>query len=215
VQRLYAFSGLGADKRIFGKLDLSGFEVVHVEWIAARRNEDLESYALRLADHYQIPRQGANVLGVSFGGICVSQLAHYYDFEKTIVLSSAKTKFELPKLYTWTKHLSLDKVLSALPLQKPNPAVDWLFGIKTANDKALLAEIIRDSDPKFMQWAVSEIRRWENTRIPINCLHIHGDQDRIIPIRNVDYSIRIKGGGHFMTWNKAEEISFHIRNFLV
>ena len=215
MQRIYAFSGLGADERVFGKLDLSGFELVHISWIAPRRHEDLESYVLRLAEHHRIPRQGAYVIGVSFGGICISQLAHYYDFAKIVLVSSAKTKDELPKLYTWTKFLPMDGPLSFLSRQKANIATNWLFGATDEEEKALLAAVIGDSDPTFTKWAIDAIRQWENIRVPENCLHIHGDQDRIIPIHNVDYSIRIRGGGHLMIWTKAAEISFPIRNFLL
>jgi len=216
METIYLFSGLGADHRVFAHLDLSGFEVKHVHWLKPRPAEALESYVFRLAAHHQIPKQGASVLGLSFGGICISELAKYYDFNKTILISSAKTKDELPQVLSFSKLFSIHKKIpSPSRFKWANPLIYWFFGVKTEQEKQLLREIMADADPDFEQWAIEKIVHWENRQVPKNCLHIHGDSDRLIPIHQVDYSIRIKGAGHFMVWNKAAEISFHIRNFLL
>lgn len=215
MEKIYVFSGLGADRRVFAKLDLSGFEVVYVDWLKPRTSEAFESYVFRLADHYQIPKQGALVLGLSFGGMCVSELAKYYDFKKTVLISSAKTKDELPKLLGISKWLSLHKLLPEAPSSKASMKVlTWLFGVKDEADQEFFKEIIQDTDPEFLKWAIDKIVHWENKQVPVNCLHLHGDKDHLLPIQHVDYSIRIKGGGHFMVWNKAAELSFPIKNFL-
>ncbi|MCW5912299.1 MAG: hypothetical protein KIT62_14610 [Cyclobacteriaceae bacterium] len=46
--KIYLLSGLGADRRIFDSLDLSAFDVQHIEWIRPTINETIESYAARL-----------------------------------------------------------------------------------------------------------------------------------------------------------------------
>lgn len=216
METIYVFSGLGADRRIFERLDLSGFRVVHIEWLKPRPAEAMESYVFRLAEHYQIPKQGALVMGVSFGGMCIAELSNYYDFKKTILISSAKTKDELPKVLGVSKYLSLHKLLPEPGRAKSaNMLLYWMFGISSEEEKKLLQSILDSTDPDFQRWAVDKIVNWSNKHVPVNCLHIHGDKDRLIPIQNVDYTIRIKGGGHFMVWNKAQEISYPIRNFLL
>lgn len=216
MEKIYIFSGLGADRRVFGRLDLSGFEPVYMDWLIPRTSEALESYVFRLAEHYSLPKEGALVLGVSFGGMCISELSKYYDFKKTVLISSAKTKDELPKFLGLSKLLSLHKLLPESAGSKTSMKVlNWLFGAKSDSDKELLASVIMDTDPAFQRWAVDKIIHWENVHVPVNCLHIHGDKDHLLPIQYVDYSIRIKGGGHFMVWNKASELSFPIRNFLL
>ena len=216
MQTIYVFSGLGTDHRVFERIDLSGFNIVHVKWLVPRQEEAFESYVFRLADHYNIPKQGAIVMGVSFGGICISELSKYYDFSKTILISSAKTRDELPKLLSVSKFLSLHKFLPAAANSKASLKIaHWLFGVDQVEDKALLDQILKDTSPDFLRWAIDKIVNWENKTVPVNCLHIHGDKDHIIPIQHVDYTIRIRGGGHFMIWTKAAEISFSIRNFLL
>lgn len=214
-KKVYAFSGLGADYRAFQNLDFAGMELVHMDWIPARTYEYLESYVLRLAQHHQIPKQGATVIGISFGGICIAELAKFYDFEKIVLLSAAKTKYELPNSLAVKGLYGLQKLIPKSQLIKPSFMLNWLFGVSNPVDKALLAAILADTDPKFLKWAIQQIVDWDNTSVPPNCLHIHGDQDRIIPIGNVDYSIKIKGAGHLMALSKGKEISFHIRNFLL
>ena len=215
MDKLYVFTGLGADKRIFSKLDLSGFQVHYMEWITPIVNETLENYALRMANHYQIPKQGAFVLGLSFGGICVAELAKFYDFGKTILISSAKTNAELPPVLGISNYISLEKILHKKTITKiPTKIINWLFGLKNQQETALFLSMLADADSEFMQWAVAQFRHWKNQHIPVNCLHIHGDKDRLIPLKNVDYTVKIKTGGHFMVYSHAAEISYIVRNFL-
>src|SRR6218665_2073919 len=46
ARNVYFLSGLGADQRVFRKLELDKhFQVRHIEWIRPLRNESLRSYA--------------------------------------------------------------------------------------------------------------------------------------------------------------------------
>ena len=67
MKELYLLSGLGADKRVFDCLDLSGFKLNHIVWIDPLDNETIEDYAQRLL--LQIPASRPTLMGVSFGGI--------------------------------------------------------------------------------------------------------------------------------------------------
>ncbi|MDM1048159.1 alpha/beta hydrolase [Sphingobacterium hotanense] len=215
MKTIYLFSGLGADYRVFSNLDLSGFQPVHIEWLKPRASESLESYLFRLAEYHQIPKQGALVLGVSFGGLCISELAKYYDFEKMILVSSVKNKFEIPAFIKLARLFSLYKLMPRKPSgMMARKAIHWAFGVKTKEEGALLDVIIQDTDPDFLKWATNQIMHWESVYSPTNCLHIHGEKDRIFPINNVVWDIKIKDGGHFMIYNRGKEISFPIRNFI-
>ena len=54
---------------------------------------------------------------------------------------------------------------------------------------------------------MGKIGKWKNTFIHKNLVHIHGDNDKILPISFSKPNYQIKGGGHFMTLNKANEIT--------
>lgn len=44
MNKIYIFSGLGVDKRVFDKIDFSRLNVVFVDWIDPLKNETFESY---------------------------------------------------------------------------------------------------------------------------------------------------------------------------
>lgn len=84
---------------------------------------------------------------------------------------------------------------------------DYYFSVKTKNESDLLKQIIMDTDRFFMKWAIDAIMKWKGSIYNKNLLHIHGDSDRIFPIKRMENYIKIVGGGHFMIVNRAIEIS--------
>lgn len=78
----------------------------------------------------------------------------------------------------------------------------------------LLKQILRDTDAKFLPWAINQIVNWKNNTIPSNLIHIHGNKDRIIPIRNISPTFIIQGAGHFMIITHAKEIEILIKGLL-
>jgi len=66
-----------------------------------------------------------------------------------------------------------------------------------------------------MAWAIHQILHWKNRFIPGNLIHIHGDKDRIIPIKRLKTSIVIKGAGHFMTVTHSQEVEKLLEEMLI
>jgi esterase/lipase len=145
--------------------------------------------------------------GLSFGGIVAVEVAKIIPVKKIILIASAKTKNELPELYLFLGKLKINKLIPNNLLKQHNFITDWMFGIENAAERQLLKNILHDTDEEFLSWAINETANWKNDTIPANCIHIHGDRDKIIPIKNVSADCVIKNGGHFMTLNKAAEIS--------
>ncbi len=108
--------------------------------------------------------------------------------------------------------LKLSTFIPEGKLTSPNAVADWFFGANTASEKQLLRDILKDTDPAFFKWAINEIIHWENETMPAHSIHIHGNKDRIIPIKNVKADYVIEGGGHLMTVNKAAEVEHIIRS---
>lgn len=73
--------------------------------------------------------------------------------------------------------------------------------------KKLLHQIIRESDIRFVRWAISAILHWKNMTIPGNIIHVHGSADKLLPCRYVKADYVIEGGTHVMTLDKHPEIS--------
>jgi len=204
--KIYFFSGLGADKTVFQFLDLSFCEPVFIDWILPAYNESLASYALRLKAHYNIP-DDAHICGLSFGGMLATEIAKKYTGIKATLISSAKTKYELPPFYRLGKYLSVHA-------WTPGSLQRWfmlyikdVFGLKDPAHIQVYEALIKNADIAFNKWAITALVNWNNTQIPSNVSHIHGTTDKILPYKYVSCNYTIRNGGHLMIMEQAAMIS--------
>lgn len=208
--KLFVFSGLGADKRIFEKLDLSAFDCEYVDWIKPEKNETLQQYALRISK--DIP-ENASILGDSFGGMFAVEKANHKKLNHLFLISTAKTKFELPILYLLAGKIGLVHLLPSKLLKKANFISYWFFGMKTTEEKSLLKSILNDTDSYFLKWAMRAICLWNNEKVPEKFTHIHGSADRILPYKKIKDAKKIDNGGHLMVFKNASELSLVINHY--
>lgn len=197
---IYGISGLGADKRVFDKLSLD-HSISCIDWIEPLKNELIEAYAKRLSKVIDTSAPFI-LIGVSFGGIMAIELGKYVTPALTILISSATNKLDLKSFYRLAGKLKLTKVIPHQLYQMPIAVATYLFGTE---EKQLLKDILKDTDPKFTKWAITALTTWQNIQSPTNCIKINGNKDRLIPFRKADYSI--ENGHHFMIVDKADEIS--------
>jgi pimeloyl-ACP methyl ester carboxylesterase len=209
---IYFLSGLGADERVLQDLDFSGYKTVFVKWLQPIENETIEEYAKRLTE--QIKTKNPIVIGLSFGGMMAVEIGKLIQTEKIILIASAKTKFEIQFYFRLAGSLRLHNLLPTSLMKRSNFISNWLFGATSQRDKTLLANILHDTDSVFLKWAIDKIVNWKNAKILQNLQHIHGTSDRVLPYRFVLADIKIEGGGHFMTTNKARELSREIRKII-
>lgn len=212
MKEVYIFSGLGADERVFKNLDLNGFDVTFVKWIEPQRNETLANYAKRLST--QIKSENPILIGLSFGGMVATEIAKIVPTEKLILLSSLKTGQEIPLLYRWAGKINLHKIIPYPLLKKNNFFNRWLFGVIKKNDKDLFQKVLADTDVHFLKWAVNAIVKWDNQTLHPKLYHIHGSNDKILPIKNAGKVIAIKNGGHLMVLDKAKQVSEVLQEIL-
>jgi pimeloyl-ACP methyl ester carboxylesterase len=209
---VFFLSGLGADKTVFQFLDHSSYNPVFIDWPSPKKSESLADYALRLKEKF-IP-DNATVVGLSFGGMLATEIAKKYSGVRSILISSAKTKEELPSLYRSGKYFPLHQ-WSPYGLQKWfMMRIKWLFGINTTASQKLYESIIRNSDPGYNQWAIDAILNWENMEVPPNVIHIHGTHDKILPYKNIQCDYAVRGGGHLMVMEQADILSNFLDNIV-
>lgn len=209
---IYIFSGLGADKRVFQKLDFTGLTVTFIQWIIPQENETIEGYATRLLS--QIKTTKPILIGLSFGGIMAVEVAKQISTEKIILIASAKTKTEIPFYYRLAGKFKIHKFLPTSLLKKSNILTNWFFGASSAFDKNLLKIILQETETTFLVWAIDKIVSWTNKTELKNLTHIHGTADKILPIRFINCNYKVNNGEHFMTVNKATELTKLIRELI-
>jgi pimeloyl-ACP methyl ester carboxylesterase len=83
---LYFISGLGADMRIFEKIQFSdSFKLIFIDWIVPIKNEPIRDYATRLS-HSINTAEPFVIIGLSFGGMIATELSTIVVPQKTILL---------------------------------------------------------------------------------------------------------------------------------
>ncbi|HLP13375.1 MAG TPA: alpha/beta hydrolase [Flavobacteriales bacterium] len=204
--KIYFISGLGADERIFQKLEIpSEYEVVHLSWIVPLKGEKVEAYVKRLSA--QINSSEPFVLiGLSFGGMLVSELLKFLKPERAIVISSFKSEW-LPWYFRFARFTRLYKILPYSLFKMGNRFIYWLMGMKTKEEKILLKQILKDSDKRFIKWAVHTLLHWQNKEPDDFIFHIHGNNDKLVPLKYVKPDAVVNKGGHLMVYTHAWEVS--------
>ena len=203
---IYLISGLGADERVFQNLDFGRRRPTFIQWIEPKDNETIQDYALRLSE--QIVTNKPIILGVSFGGMIAIEIAKQIDYQQVILISSAKTKTEIPLIYRILGRLKLHKLIPIRLFKQANILTYWFFGMNSKSEKKMLKGILNDTDSTFLKWAMDAIITWKNEVIIDKLVHFHGDNDRILPIKNIkNVDLIIPNGGHLMVFNQADEIN--------
>ena len=209
---IYLFSGLGADERVFQKLTFPGYSITFVQWVTPDEGESMLQYAERLLP--QIRTSHPILIGLSFGGMMAIEVAKLMATTQVILLSSAKNRTEIPFYFRFAGWLGLHHLLPTRLMKQASFISYWLFGAQSAKDRQLLKAILEDTDPRFLKWAINVIVHWRNQEIPESIQHIHGTNDRILPVRYVSCSNRIKGGGHLMVFNRSDEVQAILNRIL-
>jgi pimeloyl-ACP methyl ester carboxylesterase len=207
MHKVYCLSGLGADQRVFQFLNLPGVEMVHVQWLPPGRHEPLGTYARRLLSQIDA-QQPVSLLGVSFGGIVAQELASLLLCRRVIILSSIKGPVEMPWTISLVRRTGVHRLVPGWLLKAGNTLTgNYYFSIRTRAEARLLRDIIRDTDPSFLRWAVNEVVRWQPPASVPGLVHLHGTADRIFPADRIQNFIPIPGGGHFMIVQEAALLS--------
>lgn len=195
---------MGADKRMFQNFSFEGFNVVHIDWILPLENETIQNYAFRISEN--IINENAILLGLSFGGMLAVEISKIKKFKKIFLISSAKTKSEIPFYFRFLGKLNLLKIIPVSFLKKVNFITYFVFGARSNSEKILLKNIVKNTDEKFLKWALYQIINWKNECFDENIIHIQGNRDLILPHYFVKYDYLIEKGTHFMTFNQSQKI---------
>ena len=195
--------GLGASSKIFEfiKLDKK-FKLIKLDWISPFENESLSSYAKRMTK--KITHKNPYILGVSFGGILVQEMSVFYKFSKVIIVSSVKSKFELPLSMVLARKTKANIFFPSKWINDIENLVLFVFGDLFKKKVMHYKRYLSVRDPKYLKWAIKQQINWKRTSIVSNLVHIHGDKDHVFPARYIKNAIIIKDGTHAMILIKSD-----------
>ena len=212
MKKVYFLSGLGADKRSFGFLDLSFCNPYFIQWITPSHNETLGSYAEKLFE--SVNDEKAVIVGLSFGGMLAVEIAKKHPETQVIIIASAKTRFEIPRYLRFWRHFPVYNFHSTKTKNYGGRLILSILGTKGAEQRKVQQQIMKDSDPSFTRWAIHAILHWKNTVVPENVVHIHGTADKLLPFKFVKADYTITSGEHVMIMDKAEEITALLKKLI-
>ena len=205
---IYFMPGLAASHKIFENLefDLDRYTLHYINWIEPQTfEEDISSYACRLSA--KIKEKNPVLIGVSFGGIIVQELASYVHPKKVIIVSSVKHHDELPKRFKLAKLTKIYKVFPTKVIENFEDYLGFFIGKSLKKRADLYKKYLSVRSKEYLQWSIATIIKWQQTKPIINIVHIHGTNDAVFPIKNIQNTIKIKGGTHIMVLTKAKKIS--------
>ena len=109
--KIYQVSGLGANANAFRNLRLEqDFEQVYIPWLDPEKDETLAHYTERLLDKIN-PIEDFLLMGLSFGGIIVQEMNRFINPKHTFLISTVKSRAELPKLFRFSASINAHKII--------------------------------------------------------------------------------------------------------
>lgn len=205
---IYFMPGLAAGPEIFKKLtlDKEKYTFHYLKWMKPLDVEEkIDNYALRLSA--KITEENPVLVGVSFGGIMVQELAKFLNPRKVIIISSVKSPDELPQRFRFAKFTKIYKLFPIKVIENFEDYTKYFLG-KTLKKKAdLYKKYLYVRTKESLKWSIYSIIKWEQIKPIENIIHIHGSADIVFPIKNIKNAIEIKEGTHIMILTKAKKIS--------
>jgi pimeloyl-ACP methyl ester carboxylesterase len=199
---IYFMPGLAASSSIFEKIKLPEdvFEIHLLDWIMPEKTETLKQYAERMSEF--VKHDKAVLIGVSFGGILVQEMAQFLDLRKLIIISSVKSNKELPSRMKIAKTTKAYKLIPTSLLSNVEALTKYAFGTMIKERVKLYKKYLTMNDKVYLDWAIEQVVCWERTIEDDNVIHIHGDNDSVFPAQNIKNFINVKAGTHIMIVNR-------------
>lgn len=195
---VYFMPGMAASSLIFEKIKLpeETFEIHLLDWFMPEKTESLEDYAKKMAK--SVTHKKPVLIGVSFGGVLVQEMAKFLDVKKVILISSVKSNKELPTRMKIAKTTKAYKLLPTGMAQNIEILSKFAFGGIIKQRLKLYEKYMCMRDKVYLDWSIEQIINWQQIKPDENLVHIHGDADEVFPIKNIKDPIVIKGGTHIM-----------------
>jgi pimeloyl-ACP methyl ester carboxylesterase len=215
--QLILLPGLGTDYRLLEPQREAFPDMTVPPWIAPRTGESLPDYAARLAESVRPAGDVPLVLGgVSLGGMLAYEMSRHLKPAAVVLIASCRTARALRPGHRLGRRL-----LPVMPVQVWNlakllagPFVRSRIGVPRARQDLAIA-MFRQSDCRFMHWALQAILNWEPAPLEgVRIKQIHGRRDFLIPASRVHADQWVSDGGHLINMTHSAEVNDFVRRAL-
>lgn len=210
---VYLLPGLGTDRRLFSRLDLQGLPVRFLEWPDYQRGCTLADLARQLRE--QVDAERPHILaGVSMGGMVAQELAALTMPQRVVLISSWTGPHEWPWSTKLGATLQVQRVITETTMRGTWPLKQWLVGQGNKEIDRLLFDMACAEGAHKLRYGLNAIFRWKGSPWKGPVTRIHGEADRVTPLRfPVDHLI--PAGSHSMVIHKADEVGAAFRKVLL
>lgn len=204
---IYFVPGLAASKEIFKNIRLpeDRYEIHILEWVIPEKEETLSHYAKRMAA--MVTQPNAVLAGVSFGGVVVQEMSLFLKLRKLIIISSVKTKHELPLRLKLARKTGAYKLLPTGWALSVKDLTRFAIGPRSRKRLKLYQEYLSVRDKNYLDWAIKQMVCWDRETEVDGVHHIHGTGDIVFPAKYIKNANMIDGGTHVMILNKGSKVS--------
>ena len=211
---VYLMPGMSANSLIFEKIKFpSHFSLHYLNWISPKIEESLENYAKRFSA--LIMHDDPVLIGVSFGGVLVQEISKIIKVKKLIIISSVKSKKELPSHMRFGKATKSYKLLPIKWINDFESLISFVLGPKIKRRVELYRKYLSVRDQNYLSWSIRELIEWKQDKPLKDVIHIHGSNDLIFPKIFLKDFIELPKGDHAMILKRANWINKKIPEIIM
>lgn len=195
--------GMGASPKIFEYWSFPApYRLNRLSWIPPEKDESLQQYAKRMWE--RIPEAEPILVGVSFGGVLIQEMAKIRKVRKLVLISTVKSRAELPVSMKMATYTRIHKYLPLKWVKNVDTLAQFAFGKGIQKRLELYQRYLSERDPEYLAWAINALVHWQQTSPLEQTIHIHGDEDTVFPVKNLNGSFDTLPGGHAIVLTQAK-----------
>jgi len=206
--------GLAANPTIFERIQLpEEFKIHWLDWLLPRPKESLEDYAQRMCK--RVKHDDPVLIGVSFGGVVVQEMARFMQVKRVIIISSVKSEKELPRRMRIARRTGIFKILPTSLANHLDAFERIAFSDFMRKRLKLYQKYMSITDTRYLDWAIEKMVCWDQPEPMPGVVHIHGDKDLIFPYKYIRGCITVPGGTHIMIINRFRWFNEHLEEIIL
>ncbi|PZD77946.1 alpha/beta hydrolase [Mesonia sp. K7] len=207
--------GMAANPSIFERIKLpeDQFKIHWLYWKIPTKNESLSDYVDRLLK--EVKHKNPVLVGVSFGGVIVQEMSKKIDVQRLIIISSIKTNKEFPRRMNFMRKTGFYRMLPTSLVGKVSSIEKLPVGNLVKKRAKLYQQYLDMNKKEYLDWAILQILRWQQSDVIESIIHIHGSNDLVFPRKYIEDCIEVKGGTHVMIINRFKWFNENLPNLIL
>ncbi|MDG1711357.1 MAG: alpha/beta hydrolase [Flavobacteriaceae bacterium] len=211
---VYCMPGMAASPKIFEYIHLPKPYKLHLlSWILPMKEESLSAYAKRMSE--RVTAVDSVLIGVSFGGVLVQEMAKHIQVRKVIIVSSIKSRNELPLPMKMARTTNAHKLLPTQWINNLDALALFAFGKGIQKRLKLYQKYLSERNPDYLDWSIDTLVHWDQEEADASVIHIHGKKDTVFPMKYLSKPFIAIEGGHAAIITSAQWFNSELPKLLI